>query len=101
MRLLTLFFCLTLAAPAASEWKGKWFDLVARATALIETSRHLEARLSDQGLRLRTETVAARVRVEMAMDAAEAAYESGKDEEIRAEFARAEELLRRFDRALH
>lgn len=101
MRAVTLLLLLTFAAPAANEWKGKWFDLVARATALIATSRHLEDRLAEQGLRLRAETVAARVRAELAMDAAESAYQTGRDAEIAVEFARADELLKRLDRALH
>lgn len=101
MRSLALILLLAIPAPAADEWKGRWFDLVARATALISTSRHMEDRLAGQGLRLRAETVAARVRVEMAMDAAESAYESRRDAEIAAEFARADELLKRFERALH
>lgn len=100
LRRVVVFLLMTATAPAADAWKGQWFDLVSRATALIETSKHLEDRLAGQGLKLRAETIAARVRVEMAMDAAEQAYERRAEAEIASEFSRADALLKRFERAL-
>lgn len=102
MRTLALLLLLSVpvSAASASEWKYRWFDMVSRATALIETSRHMEDRLANQGLKLRAETIAARVRVEMALDDAEDAYQRRNEQEMADTFPRAEAYIERLARAL-
>lgn len=74
----------------ATETEARMQELTARAVAALETLDNMARRLRRQGLTLRPEVVAHRVRLESALDAAEAAIKENRDRDARRAIARGE-----------
>jgi hypothetical protein len=72
------------------ELQTRMQELTARAVAALETLDGLDRRLRRQGLTLRPEIVTQRVRLESALDDAEAALKDNRDKEARRALTRGE-----------
>jgi hypothetical protein len=88
------------APPDQREVRSEFQDVAARATAIFETVDHLEARVRADGHNLHPDIRGRRVRVEMALDDAEAALKEGQWADARKWTRRASAHLERLEKAL-
>lgn len=71
-----------------------------RATANFRVADTIEARLGEQGMSLHAQLIATRLRIEAALDQAQAALDKGDLETVNETLKRAEALLDRFARQI-
>jgi hypothetical protein len=79
------------------DLKDKMVNLVARGVAVIDALETLERRLKRQGLSLRTDIIAERVKLEFGLDDAEAAMKERKFADAKRAMKRAESALERIE----
>jgi hypothetical protein len=83
-----------------TEVKSEFDDVAARATAIFETVANLEARVREDGHKLHPDIAGRKVRVEMALDDAEAAIKESRWNDARKWTRRAAGHLERLEKAL-
>lgn len=88
------------APGVRAEVKSEFDDVAARATAIFEMVANLEARVKEDGHRLHPEIMGRKLRVEMALDDAEAAIKESRWSEARKWTKRAAGHLERLEKAL-
>ncbi|MBS1835644.1 MAG: hypothetical protein JST65_23205 [Acidobacteria bacterium] len=87
-------------AAANNAAKHRFDDVAARALAVFEMVNNLEARVRENGLTLHPDIRGRKLRVEMALDDAEAAIKENRWKEVRKSTERASAHLERLEKAL-
>jgi len=87
-------------APSDREVKSEFDDVAARATAIFQTVSNIEARVKEDGHVLHPEIKGRSLRVEMALDDAEAAIKESRWSDARKWTKRASGHLERLEKAL-
>jgi hypothetical protein len=107
MRLLRAILFFAVLAPviaqdgsALKETRNRLHLIATRAIANFRSSETIEARLRQEGNSLHPRILAIRMRLEAALDDAEAALKAGKIQEANADLDRAEAWTDRFARLI-
>ena len=101
--MLTLVFTALLAfagTPNDREIKSEFDDVAARATAIFQVVSNMEARVKEDGHVLHPEIKGRKLRVEMALDDAEAAIKESRWNDAHKWTKRASGHLERLEKAL-